>query len=530
MSMGKSPNNTLDHSNQKEINKMSLSKIPINKSLEQNKKFIKERLGNSADIIVRELKVGSTPKTTVAVFYTDGLSDIVSVQKFIMESLLFEFNEVENDKSNNKEKSEPLLEQLKNFVLTVGELKEVTDFEDLLTNLLSGNVILLLDGYVVGFVIGLQQWDNRGVTETSSESVVRGPKESFSESIRTNTALIRRKIKHPNLWMENRVIGSVTKTDVALMYIEGIVDDDLLKEVRSRLDRIDIDGIFESSYIEELIQDEAITPFPTLYNSERPDVIAAGILEGRVAILVDGTPFVLLAPTLFIQLFQAAEDYYSRSGVSSALRLLRYFCFLIAFLAPSLYVAVTTFHQEMIPSELLFSLLAQREQIPFPAVLEVLLMEVAFEILREASLRMPKAIGSALSIVGTLVIGQAAVEAGLVSAALIIVVSTTAIASFVFPANDLSIATRILRFPLIIMAASFGLFGMVIGVVILIIHLCSLRSFGVPYMSSLAPYIKEDHKDVFVRFPFWLMKTRPKLIGQNNLIRNRTPEPRPPEK
>lgn len=503
--------------------------MSMKKSLQKNKQTIKSRLGNSADIIVREFKIGSHPKVSAAVFYTDGLTDTKSVQKFIMESLLFEFNAEKIVMEDSEQEIGSLLEQLKDVVLTVGELNELNNLEDLLVSLLSGNVILLLDGYGTGFEIGLKEWENRGVTETSSESVVRGPKESFSESIRTNTALIRRKIKDPSLWMESRVIGRVTKTDVAIMYMEGIADDGVVEEVRRRLDRIDIDGILESGYIEELIQDNAITPFPTLYNSERPDVIAAGILEGRVAILVDGTPFVLLAPAIFVQLFQAAEDYYGRSGVSSALRLLRYFCFFIAFLVPSLYVAITTFHQEMIPTELLFSLLAQRERIPFPAVFEVLLMEVAFEILREASLRMPKAVGSAISIVGTLVIGQAAVEAGLVSATLIIVVSTTAIASFVFPANDLSIATRLLRFPLIGLAASFGLFGIVIGVVLLIIHLCSLRSFGVPYMSSMAPYIKEDQKDTFIRLPYWLMRTRPKLIGRKNLIRSQTPKPRPPE-
>jgi len=503
--------------------------MSMKKSLQKNKQTIKSRLGNSADIIVREFKIGSHPKVSAAVFYTDGLTDTKSVQKFIMESLLFEFNAEKIVMEDSEQEIGSLLEQLKDVVLTVGELNELNNLEDLLVSLLSGNVILLLDGYGTGFEIGLKEWENRGVTETSSESVVRGPKESFSESIRTNTALIRRKIKDPSLWMESRVIGRVTKTDVAIMYMEGIADDGVVEEVRRRLDRIDIDGILESGYIEELIQDNAITPFPTLYNSERPDVIAAGILEGRVAILVDGTPFVLLAPAIFVQLFQAAEDYYGRSGVSSALRLLRYFCFFIAFLVPSLYIAITTFHQEMIPTELLFSLLAQRERIPFPAVFEVLLMEVAFEILREASLRMPKAVGSAISIVGTLVIGQAAVEAGLVSATLIIVVSTTAIASFVFPANDLSIATRLLRFPLIGLAASFGLFGIVIGVVLLIIHLCSLRSFGVPYMSSIAPYIKEDQKDAFIRLPYWLMRTRPKLIGRKNLIRSQTPKPRSPE-
>src|SRR5690625_92850 len=378
----------------------------MEKSLKKNKRKITERLGDSADIIIREFKIGPHPKTSAAVIYTDGLTDTQSVQKFIMESLLFEFKVENNLKDDSEKETDSLLEQLKNVVLTVGELKEVNDLEDLLVSLLSGNVILLLDGYAEGFDIGLKEWENRGVTETSSESVVRGPKESFTESIRTNTALIRRKIKDPNLWMENRVIGRVTKTDVAIMYIKGIVDDEVVKEVRRRLDRIDIDGIFESGYIEELIQDETITPFPTLYNSERPDVIAAGILEGRVAILVDGTPFVLLAPALFVQLFQAAEDYYGRSGVSSALRILRYACFMIAFLVPSFYLAITTFHQEMIPTELLFSLIAQRERISFPAVIEVLLMEIAFEILREASLRMPKAVGSAISIVGTLVIDR----------------------------------------------------------------------------------------------------------------------------
>src|SRR5690625_3352233 len=501
----------------------------MEKSLKKNKRKITERLGDSADIIIREFKIGPHPKTSAAVIYTDVLTDTQSVQKFIMESLLFEFKVENNLKDDSEKETDSLLEQLKNVVLTVGELKEVNDLEDLLVSLLSGNVILLLDGYAEGFDIGLTEWENRGVTETSSESVVRGPKESFTESIRTNTALIRRKIKDPNLWMENRVIGRVTKTDVTIMYIEGIVDDGVVEEVRRRLDRIDIDGIFESGYIEELIQDEAITPFPTLYNSERPDVIAAGILEGRIAIIVDGTPFVLLVPALFVQLFQAAEDYYGRSGISSALRLLRYFCFLIAFLVPSLYIAITTFHQEMIPSEFLFTLLDQREQIPFPAVFEVLLMEIAFEILREASLRMPKAVGSAISIVGTLVIGQAAVEAGLVSATLIIVVSTTAIASFVFPANDLSIATRLLRFPVILLAASFGLFGMIIAVIALLLHLSSLRSFGVPYMSSMSPYIKDDQKDTLIRLPYWLMRTRPKLIGRKNLIRSQTPKPRPPE-
>ena len=231
----------------------------LSENLELNKKTITEKLGNSNDVIVREFKINTTPKTSVAIFYTDGLTDAIAVQKLIMESLLFEFNE-------NPKQAESLLEQLKNLTLTVSDLKEVNQFEPLLVSLLSGNVIFLLDGYSTAFEVSLKKWDERGVTESSNETVIRGPKEAFTESIRTNTALIRRKIKDPNLWMESRVIGRVTKTDVALMYIEGIVDQTILKEVKRRLDRIDIDGILESGYIEELIQDGTITPFPLQYS------------------------------------------------------------------------------------------------------------------------------------------------------------------------------------------------------------------------------------------------------------------------
>lgn len=492
------------------------------KKLKYNQRDILEALGNSSDVIVRDFKIGDSKKYAAAIIYIDGLTDSPSIQHFLTE--LFEFDFSKTDDSNQS-----LLHNLKDIVLSVGEINEEHNLHTLLAAILAGNVILLVDGYATALNVGLKGWKDRGVTETSSESVIRGPKEAFSENLRTNTSLVRRKIRDPNLWMETRQVGKITQTDVSLMYINGVIDDKLVKEVRNRLDKIDIDGILEGGYVEELIQDQAFSPFPTIYNTERPDVVAAGLLEGRIAIIVDGTPFVLLAPALFVQLFQAAEDYYSNSIISSALRLLRYGCFLIALLAPSFYIAITTFHPEMIPAKLLFSLVAQREQIPFPGVIEVILMETAFEILREASIRMPKAVGSAISIVGTLVIGQAAVEAGLVSAALIIVVSITAIASFVFPTNDLSIATRLLRFPLIFLAASFGIFGMMFGILSLLLYLSTLRSFGVPYLSSLAPYIKENQKDTLLRLPFWMMRTRPKIIGKKNLIREDTPKPKSPK-
>ncbi|MNI03805.1 Spore germination protein B1 [compost metagenome] len=486
-------------------------------NLQENIEQIKAILGNSGDILIREIRIGPERQLKTAILYTEGLVDTKSVQQYVMETLM---SGIEFTGPN-------LLQDMKDCILTVGDIQEVKEFGTLFTSLLSGDVILLLDGYAQGFMIGMRGWEKRNVSEPATESVVRGPRESFTESLETNTALIRRKIKDPNLWLERKQIGRVTKTNVAVMYIHGIVNDKIVKEVHTRLDRIDIDGILESGYVEELIQDETYTPFPTIYNSERPDVIAAELLEGKVAILVDGTPFVLIVPALFISFFHSMEDYFQRADISSFIRILRFIGFVIALLGPSLYIAITTFHQEMLPTQLLIGLAAQREGVPFPAFIEAVFMEVTFEILREAGLRMPRAIGQAVSVVGTLVIGQAAVEAGIVSAAMVIVVSITAISGFVFPATNMSMATRMLRFPLMGLAASFGIFGIIVGVIALVLHLCSLRSFGVPYMSPLAPIVVDDLKDTFFRVPHWAMSSRPRLISQKNVRRERNAPPKP---
>jgi spore germination protein KA len=277
-----------------------------------------------------------------------------------------------------------------------------------------------------------------------------------------------------------------------------------------------------------MIQDETFTPFPTIYNTERPDAACAALLEGRIVIMVDGTPFVLIAPAVFVQFFQSSEDYYQRADISTSLRFLRFFSFFLALLTPSVYIAVTTFHQEMIPTDLLISLAAQREGVPFPAVVEAIVMEITFEILREAGVRMPRAVGSAISIVGALVLGQSAVEAGIVSASMVIIVSLTAISSFVCPSFNMAISIRLLRFLFMIAAATFGLFGISIGIIIMVAHLASLRSFGVPYLSPMAPFIPAVQKDVLVRAPIWAMFTRPRFISQSDVDREDTSSPKPP--
>nr|WP_227793667.1 spore germination protein [Paenibacillus guangzhouensis] len=488
---------------------------------------MKHDLGNSTDVVIREIRIGKDGNQMAGLVYTDGLADTKLISDFIMESVMLDMKAIQI-RSTPQSRPNPV-QILKDYAITVGEISSLTQYKDLYQSVLSGSTVIMLDGYEEAISIGTHGWQERGVTEPSAESVVRGPREAFSENLRTNTALIRRKIRDPKLWLETRLIGRVTHTEVSFMYIQGIANDKVVQEVRERLDRIDIDGILESGYIEELIQDEAYTPFPTVYNTERPDVVAAELLEGKIAILIDGTPFVLIVPALFVSFLNSAEDYYHRADISSLVRMLRYVGFFIALLGPSLYVAITTFHQEMLPTQLLIGLAAQREGVPFPAFLEAVMMEIAFEILREAGLRMPRTIGPAVSIVGTLVIGQAAVEAGIVSAAMVIVVSTTAIASFVFPSYSMANSVRMLRFPLMALAASFGLFGVIVGIFAIVLHLCSLRTFGVPYMSPFAPFNIQGQEDAVFRMPQWMMRTRPGLIARKNIKRSNNRRPQKPK-
>ncbi|SEN99420.1 spore germination protein [Paenibacillus sp. OV219] len=479
--------------------------------LEATLDMIRTELGNSTDLVIRSFTVITQLQAhSAAIVYIDGLANV----KDMLESLLA--NCGESQPVIPPEGVTSPLQWIQSFMLRSGDLSSVKDCDSLCHAILSGETVVLVDGYSEGIAAATNEWKDRGVTEPTSQSVVRGPREGFSETLRTNTALIRRKIKDPRLWLETRQLGAVTHTDVSIMYIQGIVDEKVVEEVRSRLDRIDTDAILESGYIEEFIQDKTITPFPTIYNTERPDTVASGLLEGRVAILVDGTPFVLVVPALFTHFIQTAEDYYQRADIGTLLRLLRYVCLFIALFGPAAYIAITTFHQEMIPTPLLINIVAQREGIPFPAFIEALLMEVTFEILREAGVRMPRTVGQAVSIVGALVIGQAAVDAGLVGPAMVIVVSITAISNFVIPSYNMGISIRIIRFLFMMLAASFGLFGILVGSIIMVLHLSSLQSFGVPYLAPFAPFIKEDQKDNMMRLPQWLLNTRPRLMNHNN--------------
>lgn len=483
----------------------------LSNDLDQNLDLIKQQFGNSPDLVIRKLQHGTSHPLQVSYLYFEGLVDMRSVLDLI-DGLTEQFQRLQGKLDLSTGWPEFLC-------ITGGNSMKVTDFQALNDALLIGATVLLINGLGEGRAIATIGGAQRAVSEPVSQTVIRGSQEAFNERLHTNIALIRRRIKDPNLWLETRELGKKTKTSIGVMYLKGLVKESIVQEINQRLDKVNIDSILEGAYLEELIHKKKPYLFPTIVSTERPDVTVAALLEGRVAILVDGTPFVLLAPALFLHFFQSPEDYYTNSfGV---FRMLRFFAFFVTLFAPSLYIAITTFHQEMIPTTLLISLAAQREGLPFPALLEALIMEITMELLREGGVRMPRAIGTSISIVGAIVLGEAAVQAGLVSPAMVIVVSLTAISSFLFPVFEIGIPTRLLRFFMMIVAAVFGLFGIFVGALALVLHLCSIRSFGIPYMSPIAPLILSDQKDTLIRVPWWRMNKRPALFVEEDETRER---------
>ncbi|MBO9128995.1 spore germination protein [Bacillus sp. 165] len=483
--------------------------MPLHQELHRNIAHIKEELGGSADLIIRFIKGERQQCPTISIIHIEGVSDSQSINEHIIQPL---------SSFTIYDSRETLTEELE-AVITVSSVQAGSDFREVIAAVLSGNTIILVDGYSEALIASTGEMKSRDISEPTTQTVIRGPKDSFTENIRTNTSLIRQRIQSPGLRLEAMRIGEVTRTDVEMMYIEGIAEESIVKEVRKRLQSIKIDGILESGYIESFIKDNQTTIFPTIVNTERPDAVAGNLLEGRIAIFVHGTPYVLIAPAVFIQFFQSPEDYYQNPYISTVLRMLRFGAFFLSLYAPALYIAIIAHHQGLIPTVLLVSIAAQREGVPFPVIVEALIMEVTFEVLREAGIRMPRAVGQALSIVGALILGQAAVQAGFVSAAIVIIVSITAIASFALPHYNIGITARILRFFLLIASSFFGLYGILIGSLMIVIHMCSLRSFSVPYVAPIAPFRLDEQKDALFHFSLKNFVKRPSPAQQENKIR-----------
>lgn len=479
---------------------------PLETNLAKNLEEIKKSLNNSSDLVTHEFNFGPERKSRGALVFINSLVNKEEIHRNILKPLMYDSLLLESgNKTDFKD-----IDTIKASLLSMTDSLKITSFDDMLDYLLTGASILLVDGSKDALVATARKWQARNVEEPGTETVVRGPREGFNENANVNIALVRRKLKDPDLCIEELKIGYRSKTTVNIVYLKSLANPKLVNELRIRLNRIKIDAILESGYIEEFIEDAPYSVFPTVSNSEKPDKVAAKILEGRIAVFVDGTPFVLCVPMLFIESFQSVEDYYSRPFLVSIIRLIRYLSYAISILAPAIYVALTVFHQELIPTQLLISIAAGRELVPFSAITEAFLMILTFDILREAGIRLPKPVGQTVSIVGALVLGQSAVDAGLISPLMVIVVALTAIASFAVPAQTDS--GTLLRYIFLALAGLAGGFGVIMGLLATLLHLASLRSFGTPYLWPIVPLDLSGLKDTFIRVPIWKMIKRPKAI------------------
>ncbi|MFB9327955.1 spore germination protein [Paenibacillus aurantiacus] len=436
---------------------------------------------------------------TCTLIYLATIIDHQFVQQFIVSSV------------NSADKSDAAAWKAHVQRMLSASASATQDAQHALSSLLAGCVLLVFETEADMLLVPIRSVDKRAAAEAENEPVVRGPKEAFVEDFQTNIGLIRKRIKHAGLKLEEQQLGRYSNTNIMLAYIDGIADPKVIAEMKKRMSYIDMDGVLASSYIEEFIEDNPLSPFPQVQYTERPDIMAAALLEGRIGIVVDGTPMALLVPVTLYMFLQSAEDYYQRYFAATWIRWIRYLFLMIAFFLPSVYIAITTFHPEMIPPNLLLSVAAARESVPFPAIVEAFIMEISFEAIREAGLRIPKPLGQTVSIIGALIIGQAAVQAGIVSAPLLIVVSITGVASFLIPHFDLALSIRLLRFPVMILAGTLGLYGILISIFAIYMHLVNLHSFGTPYLSPTAPIRFGDWKDVLVRVPWWMMRKRPNL-------------------
>jgi len=500
--------NKLFRKSKKEQKKENKDKTPTFKDLEKNISTVKELLVDCDDIIYREFNVGIAQSYKMVVIFTDGLIDKKLINDSVLEALMHEAREIRPEPDEIKF---DLYQLVKKGNISATEIKEVETIDEVIENILIGETVLFLDEYKKAIVIGSRGWPTRSVSEPQTETVIRGPRDGFTETMKVNTTLVRRRIRDHKLKVKYVKAGVRSKTDVAIMYVDDIVNKKLLEEVKKRLEDIEIDIILESSYIEQLIQDHHYSPFPQVENTERPDSVVSALYEGRIAILVDNTPFALLVPTTIASLLQSSEDYYERYVIATLARFTRYLAVVVSLLAPSLYIAITSYHPGMLPTKLALYIAATRVAVPFPAFLEAFIMEITIEFLREAGSRLSGPIGTTIGIVGGLVIGQAAVEAGIVSPLMVIIVAITTIANFMLPSYSFAGGFRVLRFFLMVAASILGLYGVMLGLIIILTHLASLKSFGIPYLSPFATLGSSgrDLKETFIRVPLHKMKKRP---------------------
>lgn len=513
--------------------------IPISESLKENREVLDKIFADWGDFVKKEfvLQRAEGP-LSIYIIYIDGLTDNEMVERTITRPLLYEWrtNELLQDgqRQGNGEKKQQsrdenisaksLLKQIFYYQVEAVDITEQTKMADALQCMLNGDTLIFVDGEASALALSTKKFPTRAVGEPKKEAGLKGPRDSFNENFRTNTALLRRRVKDPKMKEKQGYLGQRSKTVYGMMYLEDLVQPSLLKEIEKKLSGFTIDGIFDSGMLVHLLEEKWYSPFPQVQTTERPDKAASAICEGRVVLVVDNSPEVIILPTTFNTFFQAADDYYNRFGVATFARVLRYLAAYITVLLPGLYIAVTCYYPQILPTKFLLAIVGARSDVTFPIVVEVLLMELLFELLREAGIRLPGQMGNTIGVVGGLIVGTAAVDAALVSTIVVIVVALTAIASFAIPNEEFSSTFRLLKFLMIILGAVWGLYGIMLGMLAIEIHLASLESFGIPYMLPVVSGSIDgnvEYQDFVWRKPIFTMRKRPLYTREGQRVRFR---------
>ena len=500
-------------------------------SIQKNLEYIKSKFNVliNSDIIVRKFTLNCKNKQYSAfLIYIDGMTDSVIINDFVLKPLMMKNknNTFQSSKkttitnhtpSSEKNKLKALANYIYTNLLPDNNLSKQTKFEKIISDINSGNCVLFVDTLNIAFDIDAKGFKQRSIDRPQIENVIKGPQEAFVENIRTNTSLLRRLVNNQNLIIENIEIGELSKTKCALCYMQNIANGDLIAEAKYRLNNISIDSLISSGELEQLIQDGSSAGIPQILSTERPDKCVKGMYQGRAVILVNGNPYALIIPSVMTDFLASPEDSNLVPLFANFLKFIRLLAFLITLLLPGMYIAVTNFHQELFPTELLFSILVARENVPFPIIFELLLMEISFELIREGGLRTPSAIGSTLGIVGALILGDAAVAANVVSPILIIVVAITGLSSFVIPNFSFGFHLRVYRFIFTILGYICGFLGIGIGIYVYLATICSIKSFGVSYVSPISPNISGFSLKYFVP-PFWKQEYRNDFLAPKKQV------------
>lgn len=484
--------------------------VYISKDLKTNRDFLDSIFTNCSDVVIREITIASNSEYPAFLIYIANLTATDLIEKSILVKL-----------TNYPYGGTLSLSDIKYYqsLLAVGESDTYEDMNKAVDSVLQGNIVLFVQGINKCITASLKKPPGRSVEKPDTELSLRGPKEALNESVDINIALIRKRLRNRYLKTERIRLGINTNTSILISYLENIANPKIVNEVKNRIKEVNTDAIFDSNDLQEFIGDSRKSIFPAAFITEKPDTIVSKLLEGRIAIITDGSPTAITVPAVFMEFLQVGEDYYLRYIPTTFNRWLRYFLFFVSILLPGFYVAIITFHQELIPTSLLITIIKGRSNVPFPTLLETLSMVFAFDALREAGLRMPRALGQAISIVGALVLGEAAVSAGLVSELMVIVVAFTGISSFTLAYPEMYMSIVIPRYIFIILGGSLGLLGLICGLIMMLINLTSKRSFGVPYMAPIMPIVMDSLDDAIIRSPIPDMKTRPKIMTWMESVR-----------